>query len=183
MLVVKVGGSRYDLRDLGPRLCAFLASLGEGDRLLVPGGGATVDTVRGFDRDHALGPEASHWLALRACSVNAHFLACLLAGACVVSSPERCRGIDVLDPFAFVMADEGRPGCLPRHWDATSDSVAARAAVVARAGLVLLKSVTLPDEGDWFAAARAGYVDPVFPEIVRTGGVEVRVVNLRGWTD
>ncbi len=64
MLVVKVGGSLYDLPDLGPRLRGFLASLKDVDRLIVPGGGATTDAIRLFDRDHGLGPEQSHWLAL-----------------------------------------------------------------------------------------------------------------------
>jgi hypothetical protein len=89
----------------------------------------------------------------------------------------------VLDPFAFMSADEARPDCLPHLWDGTSDAVAARAAVVARAGLVLLKSVTLPDDGDWFAAARVGYVDSMFPVIVRTAGLQVRSVNLRAWPE
>ena len=40
MIVVKVGGSLFDLPDLGPRLRAFLASLADEDRLLVPGGGS-----------------------------------------------------------------------------------------------------------------------------------------------
>jgi aspartokinase-like uncharacterized kinase len=181
LLVVKVGGSLYDLPDLGPRLRSFLASLGEGDRLIVPGGGQTVEAVRGLDRAHALEQEVSHWLALRACAVNAHFLACLLGGARVVALPEQCRGVNVLDPFAFMTADEGRPGCLPKHWDATSDSVAARVAVVARADLVLLKSVMLPSDGDWFAAAAAGDVDSLFPDVVRAGDVQVRAVNLRAW--
>jgi aspartokinase-like uncharacterized kinase len=181
VLVVKVGGSLYDLPDLGLRLRRFLTSLGDDDRLIVPGGGATTEAVRGFDRDHGLGPERSHWLALRACAVNAHFLAQLLPGARVVSAPEECRGVCVLDPFAFALADEGRPGCLPHHWDATSDSVAARAAVVAGAGLVLLKSVTVDEAGDWFAAAAAGQVDPVFPQIIRAAGLKARAVNLRAW--
>src|ERR1700722_3046111 len=167
VLVLKVGGSLYDLPDLGPRLRRFLASLGEGGRLIVPGGGPTTDAIRLFDRDHGLGPETSHWLALRACTVNAHFLARLIVGSPIVTSPAECRGICILDPFAFVSDDDGRPGCLPHCWDATSDSVAARAAVVARAGLVLLKSVTMNEDDDWHAAARAGHVDPVFPGIVQ----------------
>src|SRR5262249_54432725 len=133
VLVVKVGGSLYDLPDLGPRLRRFLASVAQGDRLLVPGGGATTDAIRSFGPDQGLGPEPSHWLALRACAVNARFLACLLPEARVVSDPGHCRDLDILDPFLFVANDEGRPGCLPHHWDATSDSVAARAAVTARA--------------------------------------------------
>jgi aspartokinase-like uncharacterized kinase len=181
LLVIKVGGSLYDLPDLGPRLRRFLAALGEGDRLLVPGGGPTADVVRAFDRDHHLGPEPSHWLALRACTLNAHFLARLLSGARVVPSVELCHGLGILDPFAFISADDGRPGCLPHHWDATSDSVAARAAVVARAGLVLLKSITLPEGLNWRQAAAAGHVDPVLPDIVAAAGLHVRVINLRAW--
>jgi aspartokinase-like uncharacterized kinase len=182
VLVVKVGGSLFDLPDLGPRLRSFLASLEEGDRLIVPGGGPTVEAMRGFDCIHALGQEASHWLALRACTVNAHFLACLLDGARVVSSPELCRGIDVLDPFAFAIGDEDRTGCLPHCWDATSDSLAARVAAVARARLVLLKSVTLPADIDWFTAAVERHVDSIFPTIVRAAGLHAKSVNLRDWT-
>jgi aspartokinase-like uncharacterized kinase len=181
LLVLKVGGSLYDLPDLGPRLRRFLDALGPGDRLLVPGGGPTADVVRAFDRDHHLGPEPAHWLALRACALNAHFLARLLPGARVVPSVELCHGLTILDPFAFVSADDGRPGCLPHHWDATSDSVAARAAIVARAPLVLLKSVALPEAVDWGRAAEAGHVDPVFPGIVAAARLHVRAVNLRTW--
>jgi aspartokinase-like uncharacterized kinase len=181
LLVLKVGGSLYDLPDLGQRLRRFLAALGEGHRLLVPGGGPTADVVRAFDRDHGLGPEASHWLALRACTLNAHFLARILPDARIVMSPQSCPRLAILDPFAFIRADDGRPGCLPHSWDATSDSVAARAAVVAGAALVLLKSVTLPEDVDWSAAAAAGHVDPVFPGIVAAAGLPVRAVNLRAW--
>ena len=81
LLVVKVGGSLYDLPDLGRRLRRFLASLDTDNRLIVPGGGPTADVIRAFDHDHRLGPQTSHWLALRACALNAHFLALLLPGA------------------------------------------------------------------------------------------------------
>jgi aspartokinase-like uncharacterized kinase len=180
--VVKMGGSLYDLPDLGRRLQQVLAALGPADRLIVPGGGPTADVIRAFDRDHRLGPEPSHWLALRACALNAHFLACLLPGTRVVSLPEECQGIAILDPFEFVRDDEGRPGCLPHCWDATSDSVAARVAVAARARLVLLKSISLPDGMSWHVAAAAGHVDPIFPDIVVDAGLDVRAINLRLWS-
>jgi aspartokinase-like uncharacterized kinase len=181
LLVVKVGGSLFDLPDMGPRLRRFLASQPGDDRLIVPGGGPTVEAVRDFDRIHGLGEDASHWLALRACTVNAHFLAHLLGNAPVVSSPEMCRGFGVLDPFQFAVSDDEGPESLPRQWNVTSDSVAARAAALSGATLILLKSITLSAESDWFAAAAAGHVDPVFPEIVRAANLSVRVVNLRSW--
>ncbi len=123
-------------------------------------------------------------MALRALSLNAHFLACLLPEANVFSpqpSPARWR---ILDSHAFIEADERRTGqiLLPHTWSATSDSVAARAAVVLRAQrLVLLKSVTLPAGLDWDEASRQGFVDPIFPQILRqaTHPLEVVAVNLR----
>ncbi|MFO0843941.1 MAG: hypothetical protein U0797_16345 [Gemmataceae bacterium] len=180
MIVAKVGGSLYDLPDLAARLRRFLEARGDPDWLLVPGGGAAANAVRAFDRTHRLGDERAHWLALRACSLNAHFLHLLLPRTRLVSDPRAHRGSGVLDPFAFAAADEGRPGCLPHRWDATSDSVAARAAIVVGARLVLLKSVTVPPGMSWEDAAAAGHVDPVFPRLVREAGLAVEVVNLRG---
>ena len=59
MIVVKVGGSLYDLPDLGPRLRRFLDGLDDPDRLVVPGGGAAADVVRGrkVSAYPACGPE------------------------------------------------------------------------------------------------------------------------------
>lgn len=183
MIVVKVGGSLYDLPGLGQRLRSFLESLADPVRLVVPGGGATADAIRAFDRDHALGPVASHWLALRACSVNAHFLLTLLPGFALVADPNRMSRSGVLDPFAFAERDEGQPGRLPHTWDATSDSVAARAAIVGRGSLVLLKSVDLPPGMSWEQAADQGHVDPLTPGLIRESGLSVRVVNLRTWRE
>ena len=176
MIVVKVGGSLYNLSDLRAKLRRVLSDL-DAPCLVVPGGGPTADVVRAFDRDHGLGPNVAHWLALRACALNAWFLHSLLPTSEVVDHPHACPALGILDPFAFASIDEGREGCLPHLWEATSDSVAARVAEVARADLVLLKSVDV--EGDWEWAAREGHVDPVFPGIVARSALRVRVVNLR----
>jgi aspartokinase-like uncharacterized kinase len=185
--VIKVGGSLYDLPDLGPRLLRFLD--GQRAPLLVPGGGPTAEVVRAFDRDQGLGEEKGHWLALRALSLNAHFLADLLGGRGeVVSCLDECprmweRGrVPILDAHAFAVADEGRPGCLPHGWEATSDSVAARVAEVSGAReLILLKSVTVPVALPWAEAGRRGMVDAVFAEVLARAGesIPVRAVNLR----
>jgi aspartokinase-like uncharacterized kinase len=180
--VVKVGGSLYDLPDLGDRLSRWLATL-PGPALLVPGGGPTADAIRQLDRVHRLGEEAAHWLALHALSVNAGFLARLLPGATVVSElPARPDGLAVLDPYPFFRADERHAGRLPHAWEVTTDSLAAR--VAGRAGareLVLLKSVTWDDAAGWAAASQAGVVDGYFPRAVSGIGhpLRIRTVNLR----
>jgi aspartokinase-like uncharacterized kinase len=182
MIVVKVGGSLFDLPDLGRRLRSLLtAGINPAARhevVLVPGGGPAADVVRRLDRCHGLGDAVAHELALRAMTLSAHFLAALLeaAGAGPVPVASRPAGpLTILDAFGFALGDP----VLPASWDATSDSVAARVAVVLGADeLVLLKSVTLPEPVDWEETARAGHVDPLFAQMTRTIP-RVRVVNLR----
>lgn len=176
LVVVKVGGSLFDLPQLRRQLEHFLATLAPDAPLLVPGGGAAADAVRALDRTHHLGDQLSHWLALKACELNAHFLARLL-GLPVVDWP--AYGPAVLGPYSFCRRDEGRPGCLPHQWSATSDSVAARVAEVAAAPLVLLKSTPLVAGMTWQQASEGGLVDNVFPALVARAGTVVRLVNLR----
>src|SRR6185312_432391 len=83
-VVVKVGGSLFDLPDLGPRLCDWLQRHAPREVLLVPGGGPAAELVRTLDRTHGLGEESSHWLALRALAINAALLAALVPGSCVI---------------------------------------------------------------------------------------------------
>src|SRR5262249_1350618 len=118
---------------------------------------------------------------LRALAVAARFVAELLPGSVVVSHPDEWQRdkLAVLDPYAFAVADEGRAGGLPHSWIVTSDSIAARAARVAKASqLGLLKSVTIPGGTGWHEAARRAWVDEFFPEAVHDD-LEVRCVNLR----
>ena len=174
--IVKVGGSLYDLPDLGPRLRTWI---GQTRTLLVPGGGPTADAIRTLDSVHRLGEEAAHWLALRALSVNAQFLARLLPEATVVPRPPRSTGateVFILDPFAFCQEDDRRMGALPHTWQVTSDSIAVRVATCAEAAeLVLLKSVPPCLDGEW-----NGMVDDYFAEALRQApALRVRVINFR----
>ncbi len=171
LTVVKVGGSLYDLPDLGARLRNWLNTLTASKVLLIPGGGRTADVIREFDRVHGLGEKIAHELALRSLTLNAWFLAELLGGTVPVLDPRRAgwEGHALLDGFAFGQ-DEEVSMKLPACWEATSDSVAAVAAVVLQASeLVLLKSI---EEAD-------GLVDPFFSRLVEGERFRVRIVNLR----
>jgi len=184
--VVKVGGSLFDLPDLANRLSGWLAHCDE-HTLLLPGGGASVEVIRQLDAIHRLGEERGHWLALAAMRVNAHFLASLLPQARVVDAltqSQECwdnRIIPVLDALPFCEADAFGGDPLPKSWNVTSDSIAAKVALqYGAAGLVLLKSVDLPDGMDWREAARREMIDAYFPSLADRIQ-SVRVVNLRRW--
>jgi aspartokinase-like uncharacterized kinase len=185
-IVVKVGGSLFDLPGLGGRLAAWLGTL-QREVILIPGGGAAADFIQRLDRIHQLGEETCHWLALRSLSLTALLLCRILPGSAVVKCLSRCRPVwetgkvPILDLFAFATDDEGSSRALPHCWDVTSDSLAARVAAVAAASqLVLLKSVTIPPDMHWTEASRRGYVDAYFATAVGQG-LSVRAVNLREW--
>ena len=158
----------------------------------MPGGGAVAEVVRELDRIHGLGEEGAHWLAIQAMDVMGGALRALLdlderPG---LSRPSSQHGGDkpgrtqIHDCLAFARADEARAGALPHSWDVTSDSIAARAAVVFGARrLVLLKSVDGNDGTSWDEWAWHGWVDTHFPRVVRGAAFVVEVVNLRRMLD
>lgn len=193
LAVVKVGGSLYDLPDLGSRLCRWLREQFAGVPLvLVPGGGPSADVIRSLDRCHGLGEEAAHWLALRALTLNAHFLASLLPSAYVIDEMgevDRAEDNDrlpVLDVYEFARSDERSPDHLLHSWAVTSDAVAARVAVVFQASrLVLLKSTTVPHGLDWTEAGRQEFVDEMFAGVLRGASSDLYVscVNFRREAD
>ncbi|MFO0823265.1 MAG: hypothetical protein U0792_09110 [Gemmataceae bacterium] len=162
MIVVKVGGSLFDHPRLGPGLRAYLDSHAPAEVLLVPGGGDVVEAVRKLDAIHSLGEEACHRLALRGMQLTGEFLLRLLGENLRVTVP----------PFDLVG--------LPHSWEVTSDSIAARAAVVYGAErLVLLKSVDVPAGISWEEIASKGWVDPHFPKVVANAAFPIEVVNFR----
>src|SRR5262249_9387681 len=154
--VIKVGGSLYDLPDLGVRLSNWLDTLDSKKVILIPGGGQIVDAVRHLDRLHQLGEERAHSLAIQALSLSAHCLAAIVPRGVVCPDLEQCSvrwregSIPILDVHRFVVEDEQSCGALPHSWSTTSDSLAARVARVAGLKrLILLKSVTIPRELSW----------------------------------
>jgi hypothetical protein len=189
-IVVKVGGSLFDLPDLGTRLEAWLMTLPPCDVILTAGGGPFADVIRAMDRIHRLGEKISHNLAVDSLGLMASVLMVVAPPSLRllrfghpdhVDREDGKRSFLVQDLNFIAWGDEGRPDALPQSWDVTSDSLAARATEVLRAReLVLLKSVTIPPEMDWTEASRRGFVDGYFPTMIARG-VKARAVNLREW--
>jgi len=185
-VVIKVGGSLLNWPGLPERLSSFLASLPNPRRVLITGGGRATDAVRELDHAHRLGDEIAHRLALRSLDLTAHLLVAIQPRSRVVESWDHLTDcwddglLPILAPRRFLEeVDSQHSAPLPASWDVTSDSIAARLAIFLKASeLVLLKSASLPSGSDRHAAARLGFVDPVFPnEIGRLP--RVSYVNLR----
>lgn len=182
-LIVKVGGSLFDWPDLGPRLREWLEANAPLETILVPGGGRFADIIRDFDRAHGLGDEVAHHMALQAMTLNAQLLAALIPGSCVIDGPDLAEllweqnRLPILDALAFCESDDA--DALPHTWAVTSDSVAARLAIVAGATeLVLLKSAPPPAE-DVTVWAECGYVDAWLPRVLAGTPVRLRAEHLR----
>ncbi len=188
--VVKVGGSLLDWVELPTRLAEFLESRRlddpDGRMILVVGGGRAADLVRELDRIHRVGDETAHQLAIRAMDLSAMFLAAILPGSIVVDRLDALPAAWNSDRIPILLAvpiliEIEQPGVvpLPRSWDTTSDSIAARIAVHLNArSLILLKSASLPPGTTREEAARHQWVDPHFPEL--SGGIaQVAYLNLR----
>ena len=190
--VVKVGGSLFDLPELGPRLEAWLAAQPPASNFLIAGGGDLAESIRQLDALHHIGEIPAHLLCIRAMGVTARLLLDLLHETALIDNLAAARELiaarphknAVFDPAPMLNTIEPTlgPASLPQGWLVTSDSIAARVAEVLSAHeLVLLKS-SLPDSESCEAASRSGYVDEYFPSMaarLSLSNTAIRCVNLR----
>ena len=169
--VVKLGGSLLDQPDLTKRLRTVLGRVST-KPLLVIGGGAAADAVRQWDQIHRLSASAAHWLAIRTMDFHRHLMETLLPEAMGVSHPNEAHhvweqhNIAILKTWDWLQAEEAEAESLPHSWEVTSDSIAAWAAIRWRAaGLLLLKSVDLPDPPLSLSESLPAFVDRYFPQL------------------
>jgi len=191
--VIKLGGSLLDFQRLVPALRTWLAAQAPMPSVMIVGGGSLADAIRAAFDTHGLDEEAAHWLCIRLLGVTAELAARLLPEAVLVKQfddllvMQGAASLAIFEPEQFVREEtsllerlcERGIRSLPHCWDVTSDSIAARLAVLLRADeLVLLKSGLPTDRTTLQEAADTGYVDRHFPaaaaELTR-----IRCVNLR----
>jgi 5-(aminomethyl)-3-furanmethanol phosphate kinase len=183
-VVIKVGGSLFDLDDLAARLTTLIGTLKPSPVALVAGGGAAADVVRDWDRRFGLDASTAHWLAIRAVGLNETLLARVVPGCALADSwaavATRWRAGETailsIDPLLRAAEDAGEP-VPPHSWDVTTDSIAAWAAARLGARLLLAKSVEAPN-GSVDGAIAAGLVDRWFDRAVAPG-LDVDWVNLQ----
>ncbi len=183
--VIKLGGSLLDLPNLAERFEAFSRELAGRCGVLIVGGGRGADHVREFDRDHALGEENGHWLAVRAMQLNTYLVVAVLRRARVVANAQDCAGawaageLAVVDPLAWLEEEHRHGVTIPHRWTFTSDSIAAHVATrLGATHLTLLKSALPANTKYDDDNAAAGLVDSDF-ENASAGIGYVELVNLR----
>lgn len=168
MTILKIGGSLFDLPDLGHRIVHLIDDLRIPQPVLFPGGGALVDQLRKFDSVHLLPVDVSHRLAIQLLSVTAQLLAEMHPRFAVISSLVELHAtqppgqslampaqppdtpiahsldtehstLDTTDRIP-VLDPAGLPGIdsLPSGWHVTSDSLAAWAAIHFSASRLIL---------------------------------------------
>lgn len=175
LVVFKLGGSLLERPGLAVMLREILARRENSGVVLVVGGGRTADLVRDWDRDHSLGDEAAHWLALDAMRLNEQLIRILLPEARPVRSAQQVtaalgdRVPALLCADCFIRWGESAGHTpLPRSWQTSSDSIAAWTADLLEASeLVLIKSISIPTKMSFEEAAAERLVDPVFPTIAK----------------
>lgn len=149
--VCKIGGSLLTLPDLAARLHRLIQFYSTHQLLFVVGGGASADIVREWDNIHRLQPDQSHWLAIKAMSLNEAMLCELLPSFRLAESrgdAERAwrdGHVAVLCAHRFLETEELQTNeRLPHTWEVTSDSIAAWTTIHWPAErLVLVKSVPM----------------------------------------
>jgi len=189
--VVKVGGSLFDLPDLGQRLRQWLAAQPPAHNVLLAGGGPLVEQIRTWHADEPIEDAAAHWMCVDLLTVTAHMLHAwmpeipLVEDDCLLCQRVGEPGATIFGPAPWMRHSEpGLPGTwLPSSWETTSDSIAGRLAAALVADEFVLMKSALPrrrTSRELSAMAAAGYIDSVLaqmaPELPPT-----RLVNMRSW--
>lgn len=172
-VVVKLGGSVVR----SPELNAWLAVIAAAPRrtIVVPGGGALADEVRGCQQSLGFGDGPAHRMALLAMDQLAWAVAGLHAGfevgeseAALWQSLARGR-VAVWAPYALI----ANRADIPESWSLTSDSLGLwLAGKVGASHFFLIKSIAR--RGTSAGAAqlcRDGIVDQAFPSMLKDAGI------------
>jgi aspartokinase-like uncharacterized kinase len=173
-VVIKIGGSLLAEPGAMKRVADWLAMTAtpHETRLLIAGGGETVEAIRCIDAANPLSPAAAHWAAIAVMDANALLLADWLPNFEFQNQIPATAGDWILRCGGLLREVEPHATgeCLRVGWETTSDAIAARIAVLWDARLVLLKHSLLATYDSLDDAAKAGVIDPETPRIAASLG-------------
>ena len=178
-LVVKLGGSVIR----SPELNAWLAAIASAERamVIVPGGGALADEVRGYQQSLGFGDGPAHRMALLAMDQLAWAVAGLKSGfevgeseAALFEILQRGR-VAVWAPYALI----ANRNDLPASWSLTSDSLALwLAGKIGASHCYLIKSIIRKrSQTSAGRLSRDGVVDTAFPAMLKEARVPTSLLG------
>lgn len=195
VVVVKIGGSLFTQPSFVSRLRAWtnlaIAQFSPAHVVFITGGGPLVEGLRKVNGVNTICAEHAHWVAVHLMDVNASLLNKwwpeLHSVRSLLALRERITtsGMTIFHIEQFLHEEEpASDGTrLPIGWDVSSDSIAARVALILSAGrLFLLKSVPGLPGKNWSKVAAEGLVDQFFPHLADQIA-EVRILSLDGDID
>lgn len=166
MIVLKLGGSLLSKPNLQQWL-ALVSQQGQGQLVIVPGGGVFADQVRATQKQWQYSDKIAHQMAILAM----HQMALLFKGLCA-----DLVLTDKIDSITAALQKNKVPVWLPElaelealgvaeTWDITSDSLAVYLAKQLKAETVfLIKSVNIPGNASLQQLTAAGIVDKACAE-------------------
>lgn len=190
--ILKVGGSLFDLPDLGPRLERLLAEFPPATNVLIAGGGKIADAVGDLQPKFNLTDDETHWLCIQALGITSEALNRLIPAAQrtaeaiqILRAPGPSLWIFDVEKMLRDPSGHQVVTSLPQNASVTTDSIAAAVAVALTASeLILLKSTDCLDEPKLsrrerlVRTASLGLVDPHFP-VVAKSIIKIGWLNLR----
>jgi 5-(aminomethyl)-3-furanmethanol phosphate kinase len=184
-LIIKVGGSLFDIPNLGSYIHEYLVTQhAERNVLLIAGGGNYANVVRALDCIHQIGEEHAHWIAIKSLSVSAMFLSYICKQLPIIYDFNTISHYQyaVLDPYTCIVQDISNSQSLPHNWSVTSDSIALRVAEMKKfSQVILLKSVTVANSSDWIELCHHGIVDDYSHVIKLRSNICTEIINFREW--
>jgi len=186
MLIIKIGGSLYDTKELIHWLNKLTSNQTEQPIVIVPGGGPFAEQVRLAQQSHQLDNSSAHHMAL---------LAMAQFGILISDLQSQCK------PFYF--SETVTPNFpalsvwLPDHhllsqkeisqnWSFTSDSLALWLAVQLQASkLLLIKREPLSTHSHCNLSAdklyELGIIDPSFPALFNQSSIVTTIMNYQDY--
>ena len=181
MIVLKLGGSLLS----NPALSQYLElakQKGQGQLVIVPGGGAFADQVRIAQKLWQYDDKTAHYMAILAMQQ----MALLFQGLCsslvlvnqVAAIPPALKqqNVVVWSPLATELDSAG----VPASWDVTSDSLAAWLAIqLSVTRLILVKSAQIPVDATVEQLSTLGVIDKAFTHLVKNKPLMIDCISYR----
>ena len=179
MIVLKLGGSLLSNAMLVQYL-ELASQNGQGQLVIVPGGGVFADQVRITQKQWQYGDKTAHYMAILAMQQMALLFQGLCADLVLVNQVAAIRpalqqkNVVVWSPLASELDAAG----VPASWDVTSDSLAAWLAMqLSVIRLILVKSIPIPKDATLEQLSNLGIIDKAFIGFVQNNPLVIDCIS------